>query len=133
MRDFDEAVTRVTFGFPSVDAYYAASSSRNVISDVKTPLLVVQARDDPIAVSSATPRDAIAASEHVLLVETESGGHLGWTAGEEAPFGSPWPDLGAIQFLNALRDGAHLEGGGGGEGRGAGAAAAASESLEAAI
>ena len=105
MRDFDEAVTRVTFGFPSVDAYYAASSSRNVISDVKTPLLVVQARDDPIAVSSATPRDAIAASEHVLLVETESGGHLGWTAGEEAPFGSPWPDVGAMQFFEACRRG----------------------------
>ena len=69
----------------------------------------------------------------MILVETESGGHLGWSAGEEAPFGAPWPDLGAMQFLNALRDGAHLEGGGGGEGRGAGAAAAASESLEAAI
>ena len=69
MRDFDEAVTRVTFGFPSVDAYYAASSSRNVISDVKTPLLVVQARDDPIAVSSATPRDAIAARDAVASLD----------------------------------------------------------------
>ena len=109
MRDFDEAVTRVTFGFPSVDAYYAASSSRNVISDVKTPLLVVQARDDPIAVSSATPRYAIAASEHVLLVETESGGHLGWSAGEEAPFGAPWPDVGAMQFLEAVRARTHVK------------------------
>jgi hypothetical protein len=41
----------------------------------------------------------------VVLVETESGGHLGWTAGAEAPFGSPWPDVGAMQFFEACRRG----------------------------
>ena len=56
VRDFDEAVTRVTFGFPSVDAYYDASSSRLKIAEVGVPLLVVQASDDPIAVADAVPR-----------------------------------------------------------------------------
>ena len=105
VRDFDDAVTRVTFGFPSVDAYYEASSSRHKIPDVRVPLLVVQAADDPIAVHDAVPREAIRNNGHVVLVETESGGHLGWTAGKEAPFGSPWPDVGAMQFLEAMRDG----------------------------
>ena len=111
VRDFDEAVTRVTFGFPSVDAYYDASSSRRLIGDVKVPLLVVQAKDDPIAVKSAVPRDVIrnAADANVILVETESGGHLGWSAGEEAPFGAPWPDIGAMQFIEAVRAEAHLK------------------------
>ena len=59
VRDFDEAVTRVTFGFDSVDAYYDASSSRLSIGNVGVPLLVVQAKDDPIAVSDAVPRDVI--------------------------------------------------------------------------
>jgi len=108
VRDFDEAVTRVTFGFPSVDAYYDASSSRLKIGDVRVPLLVVQAKDDPIAVHSAVPRDVIkgkTTAGPVVLVETESGGHLGWTAGAEAPFGSPWPDVGAMQFFEACRRG----------------------------
>ena len=108
VRDFDEAVTRVTFGFPSVDAYYDASSSRLKIGDVRVPLLVVQAKDDPIAVHSAVPRDVIKGKTTkgpVVLVETESGGHLGWTAGAEAPFGSPWPDVGAMQFFEACRRG----------------------------
>lgn len=111
VRDFDEAVTRVTFGFPSVDAYYDASSSRRLIGNVKVPLLVVQAKDDPIAVHSAVPREVIrnmSNNSNVLLVETESGGHLGWSAGAEAPFGAPWPDEGAMQFLEAVRVGAHL-------------------------
>ena len=112
VRDFDEAVTRVTFGFPSVDAYYDASSSRRLIGNVKVPLLVVQAKDDPIAVRSAVPRDTIrnaAPDANVILVETESGGHLGWSAGEEAPFGAPWPDIGAMQFFEAVRAGAHVQ------------------------
>ena len=103
VRDFDEAVTRVTFGFPSVDDYYDASSSRRKIGDVAVPLLVVQAADDPIAVHDAVPRDEIKNNPNVLLVETESGGHLGWTAGAEAPFGAPWPDVGAMQFIEAVR------------------------------
>ena len=44
MRDFDQAVTAVTFGWPSVDEYYVASSSRRRIGDVRVPLLVVQAK-----------------------------------------------------------------------------------------
>ena len=105
VHDFDEAVTRVTFGFPSVDAYSDASSSAAMIERVRVPLLVVQAEDDPIAVRDATPREAIGAMRegNVILVETPSGGHLGWTAGEEAPFGAPWPDRGAFEFLVAVR------------------------------
>jgi len=111
VRDFDEAVTRVTFGFPSVDAYYDASSSATMIERVRVPLLVVQAEDDPIAVRDATPREAIGAMRegNVILVETPSGGHLGWTAGEEAPFGAPWPDRGAFEFLDAVRARKHRE------------------------
>ena len=107
VRDFDEAVTRVTFGFDSVDAYYYdASSSRLSVGNVRVPLLVVQAKDDPIAVTDAVPRDVIEGKTTpgpVVLVETESGGHLGWTAGSEAPFGSPWPDAGAMQFFRGVQ------------------------------
>ena len=45
----------------------------------------------------------------MILVETESGGHLGWSAGEEAPFGAPWPDIGAMQFIEAVRAEVHLK------------------------
>ena len=42
IRDFDEAITAVAFNWPSVDAYYAGSSSSLSIPDVAIPLLVVQ-------------------------------------------------------------------------------------------
>jgi len=102
VRDFDEAITRVTFGFPSVDAYYEYSGSKNKIGDVRVPLMTVQARDDPIAIADSIPRAIIEENPNVILLETESGGHLGWEAGPEAPFGAPWPDAVVMQFFEAL-------------------------------
>ena len=102
VRDFDEAITRVTFGFPSVDAYYEYSGSKNKIGDVRVPLLAVQALDDPIAVAESIPRDIIEKNENVVLIETETGGHLAWEAGPEAPFGAPWPDAVVMQFFQSL-------------------------------
>lgn len=102
VRDFDEAITRVTFGFPSVDAYYEYSGSKNKIGDVRIPLLAVQALDDPIAVAESIPRDIIEKNENVILIETETGGHLAWEAGPEAPFGAPWPDALVMQFFQSL-------------------------------
>ena len=75
----------------------------------------------------------------MLLVETDTGGHLGWTAGAEAPFGSPWPDVGAMQFIEAIRignagvadAGADAEAGSAAGVSGAGAAAAAEASAPA--
>ena len=42
IRDFDEAITAVSFDWPSVDDYYAGSSSSMSIPNVAIPLLIVQ-------------------------------------------------------------------------------------------
>lgn len=42
IRDFDDAITRVAFGWPSVDAYYAGSSSSDVVNRIAIPYLAVQ-------------------------------------------------------------------------------------------
>jgi predicted alpha/beta-fold hydrolase len=106
VREFDEAVTRRSFGFPTVDAYYQASGSAQRLPSVAVPLLCVQAKDDPIAVDHAVPRSAVAANPHVALVVTPSGGHLGWvcpaTAAGGGPTGAPWPYEGVLQWFGQL-------------------------------
>ncbi len=103
VRQFDEAITRRSFGFPTVDAYYQASGSSQRLATVARPLLCVQAADDPIAVDAAVPRAAAAANPHVALVVTPSGGHLGWIAGGDAT-GAPWPYEGVLQWFGALAE-----------------------------
>lgn len=101
IRAFDDAITRVSFGFPSVDAYYAASGSAARVPGVAIPLLCLQAEDDPIAPATAIPTAAIVANAHVLLATTQRGGHLGWCAGPSGASGAPWSDGPTIEFLYA--------------------------------
>ncbi|XWS50160.1 hypothetical protein CRYUN_Cryun12cG0065100 [Craigia yunnanensis] len=48
VRDFDEGLTRVSFGFKSVDEYYSNSSSSDSIKHVQRPLLCIQVIFVPI-------------------------------------------------------------------------------------
>lgn len=102
VRDFDDGLTRVSFGFKSVDDYYSNSSSSDSIKHVQTPLLCIQAANDPIAPSRGIPREDIKENPNCLLVVTSKGGHLGWVAGDEAPLGAPWTDPLVIDFLQYL-------------------------------
>ncbi|KAF3322441.1 embryogenesis-associated protein EMB8 isoform X1 [Carex littledalei] len=104
VRDFDEGLTRVTFGFKSVDDYYYNSSSSRSIKDVSVPLLCIQAENDPIAPSRGIPREDIKENPNCLLIVTPKGGHLGWVAGDEAPFGCPWTDPVVMEFLEHLHN-----------------------------
>jgi predicted alpha/beta-fold hydrolase len=88
MVEFDAAVTAPVFGHATVWDYYNTASSTHSLPDIKTPLLILHALDDPIACMSiefnltiaevAIPWDAIAANEYTILAYTHRGGHLGW-------------------------------------------------------
>ena len=101
VREFDEAITRRTFGFASVDDYYRASGSAARLPSVTVPLLCVQAADDPIAVDAAVPRAAAAANPNVAMVVTPSGGHLGWITVDAGATGAPGPDQGVLEWFAA--------------------------------
>ncbi|XP_024994101.1 embryogenesis-associated protein EMB8-like [Cynara cardunculus var. scolymus] len=102
VREFDEALTRVSFGFKSVDEYYQKSSSSDSIKNVTTPLLCIQAANDPIAPARGIPCEDIRENSNCMLIVTPEGGHLGWIAGNEAPFGAPWTDPVVMDFLEHL-------------------------------
>ncbi|KAJ1411944.1 Alpha/Beta hydrolase fold [Sesbania bispinosa] len=102
VREFDDGLTRVSFGFKSVDEYYSNSSSSHSIKHVQTPLLCIQAANDPIAPNRGIPRDDIKENPNCLLIVTSKGGHLGWVAGDEAPLGAPWTDTVVMDFLQYL-------------------------------
>ncbi|KAF6153705.1 hypothetical protein GIB67_000938 [Kingdonia uniflora] len=105
VKEFDEGLTRVSFGFKSALDYYSKSSSSNSIKNVAKPLLCIQAENDPIAPARGIPRKDIKENPNCLLIVTPKGGHLGWVAGDEAPFGAPWTDPLVMEFLEHLERG----------------------------
>ncbi|GKA46407.1 embryogenesis-associated protein EMB8-like protein [Tanacetum coccineum] len=102
LRQFDEAFTRVGLGLKSADEFYQKVSSKDSIPNVCRPLLCIQAANDPIAHIKATPREDIENNPNCMLIVTPKGGHLGWVAGTEAPFGTPWTDPVVMDFLEHL-------------------------------
>ncbi|KAI3501506.1 hypothetical protein L1887_29377 [Cichorium endivia] len=102
VREFDDSITRVSFGFKSVHDYYSKSGSAQSIKDVRKPLLCIQAENDPIAPARGIPREDIKENSNCMLIVTPQGGHLGWIGGDEAPFGAPWTDPIVMDFLEYL-------------------------------
>lgn len=97
--EFDDAVTRVSFGFDSVGAYYRASSSADRVDRIGIPTLCVQAENDPIAPLQAVPLEKLRANANVVTLLTAGGGHLGWASSYESLVGAPWVDGIVLDWL----------------------------------
>jgi predicted alpha/beta-fold hydrolase len=90
--DFDDAVTAAVHGFKSAPDYYAQSSSAQFVQNVRIPLLLLSAKDDPFIPAESIPQ---AVPPNVTLEVHEKGGHLGFV---EHPLGF-YAERRAIEFL----------------------------------
>lgn len=75
--EFDEQITAPLHGFASVHEYYQKSSSRQYLSNIKIPTLIIHALDDPFMTPNVLPKSNELSSD-VLLELSEHGGHVGF-------------------------------------------------------
>lgn len=78
---FDDKVTAALHGFDGVEDYYARCSSRQFIPSIRTPTLILHARDDPFMFPDTAPA-AQELPEQVMLELTDHGGHVGFITGD---------------------------------------------------
>ena len=76
--EFDDLYTGPVCGFGSADNYYASSSARRLIEQIRVPTLILAAQDDPL-VPIGCLHD-LRPNNRVLLHVTDHGGHLGYIA-----------------------------------------------------
>ena len=102
---FDDRYTAPLHGFASAAAYYAHASSRQYLSGIRVPTLLVQALNDPFLPWPACyPVAEAEASPWLHLEMPRAGGHCGFA--ETLP-GRPGPDRyyserRAVEFLRAV-------------------------------
>ena len=80
-REFDDASTAPLHGFRDADDYYARASSIAWIGAITTPVLCINAGDDPFLPQEAVRRAQAEASKTVEFVLPRFGGHTGFIAG----------------------------------------------------
>jgi predicted alpha/beta-fold hydrolase len=91
---FDHELVIGKLGFPSVEAYYAASSALNLLPEISKPTLIIYAADDPLFHPGIIPDlTAACASNPVIdLLLTPHGGHVGYLSSKKCQQQAQDPD-----------------------------------------
>ena len=95
---FDDVVTSRLHGFEGTADYWTRASSKPWLKSVRTPTLVLNARNDPFVPAASLPRiDEV--SPDVTLEQPAGGGHTGFLTGP-APGRLDWLPARLIAFLD---------------------------------
>jgi uncharacterized protein len=76
----DDLFTAPVHGFESAEDYWAQSSSKPWMAQIRVPTLLINARNDPFLPAVALP-DVKEVSQSVILEYPDSGGHVGFISG----------------------------------------------------
>jgi predicted alpha/beta-fold hydrolase len=93
---FDRELVIPRLGFPTVEAYYQASSPLALLPQLKKPTLILYAADDPLFHPSLVGdlQNACANNPHINLLITRYGGHVGYLSSkscqQQANDPDPW-------------------------------------------
>jgi predicted alpha/beta-fold hydrolase len=96
--DFDERITAPLHGFKNAQAYYKESSSRQYLSSIRTPTLILHALDDPFMNAKAVP-DSSELSSYTTLELSKQGGHVGFITGNHPKKLTSWLNQRIPNFL----------------------------------
>ncbi|SCV05821.1 LANO_0H15918g1_1 [Lachancea nothofagi CBS 11611] len=100
VEEFDNWFTSRMFGFNSSYEYYRYGTSSNRVPQIRTPMLVISATDDPIVGQESLPKREIEGNPFTLLIETSKGGHIAWFDSK----GERWHQDPLCRFFNAFHN-----------------------------
>lgn len=84
--EFDNIYTAPSLGFSSAYDYYKEASPIYRLHNIKVPTLIINSKDDPVVGPESIPYTQARANPHVLLCETDLGGHLAYLDSENKPW-----------------------------------------------
>lgn len=97
LRQFDDIYTAPLHGFEDAETYYAHCSALNFLDSIKTPTLIVNARNDPFLAESCYPEQEMKNHSFVRFEAPAQGGHVGFAAsGSEALY---YSEKRALEFV----------------------------------
>jgi len=82
VREFDDAITAPCFGFRDAEEYYESAGAKRVIADVRVPLLLMTAEDDPFVPHVSFLVARLEGNPSVQFALTEHGGHCAYISNQ---------------------------------------------------
>lgn len=99
LTEFDDFFTAPAHGFKDAEEYYTRCSSKQFLTKIQIPSLLVNAKNDPFLSQSCFPIEEANANEKFYLEITNSGGHVGFVSFSEKEF---WYEKRTMIFLNSI-------------------------------
>jgi predicted alpha/beta-fold hydrolase len=96
---FDDRYTAPIHGFESAADYWARSSCKAVLKDIRIPALLVNAKNDPFLPASCFPYAEARQSTWLSLEVPESGGHVGFIELNKRQ--AYWMERRVVEFVTA--------------------------------
>lgn len=76
--EFDDQVTAKLHGFKGADDYYYKCSSKHFYGDVRSELLVIHSKEDPLCPIEFAPFHDMERNPDIVTYFTDEGGHVGF-------------------------------------------------------
>lgn len=99
-RTFDNLGTGPVHGFQDADDYYTRASCRPFLRAINTPVLILQAADDPLMRTRSIPA-AEKLGPGVTLEVSSHGGHVGFVGGLLPGLSRYWLDQRIMDYLDS--------------------------------
>jgi hypothetical protein len=97
--EFDDRYTGPLFGFGNAENYYRTQSCQGFLDAIRTPSLVIHAKDDPLVPSEIYQHRAFAENPYLELLLADHGGHLGFLARQKPRF---WLDGVIVDWMERV-------------------------------
>lgn len=98
LQQFDDVFTGPIHGFKDAIDYYTQCSSLRVVTNIATPTLIVNAKNDPFLSAECFPEDLLKNHPFVSFETPEHGGHVGFTQFNKN--GLYWSEERTLEFLS---------------------------------
>lgn len=101
VREFDDKITAPHFGYKDAQEYYEAVGAKKVIADVRVPMLMITAKDDPFVPYESLARARPEQNPAIRFVAPDHGGHCGFVSRHKGP-DRFWAEQRIIEFCRSI-------------------------------
>lgn len=97
--DFDNTYTAPLHGFRDAEDYYRQCSSLYILDDIRTPVFILNAANDPFLSPECYPAERLEESPFIRFEMPRYGGHVGFAA--FTPDRRYWSEKRALRFIQS--------------------------------
>ena len=102
VRQYDDHIIAKHFGYRDAQDYYENFGAKRVVAQVRVPMLMITAQDDPFVPYSSFLAAKVQENPHIQFIAPEHGGHCGFVSkyGGSERF---WAEQRIVDFCRSLR------------------------------